>query len=73
MTGEVPARHQRRDQPAEGAADAVRAILAAVGRPIGPCDVLIAGQARARGLTLITHNTSEFARVDGLEIEDWEV
>jgi tRNA(fMet)-specific endonuclease VapC len=50
-----------------------RAVLATAVRPIGPCDVLIAGQAKARGLTLITHNTSEFGRVDGLEIEDWEV
>lgn len=51
----------------------IRAVLATKGRPIGPCDVLIAGQTKARGLTLITHNTSEFARVDGLEIEDWEI
>jgi tRNA(fMet)-specific endonuclease VapC len=32
---------------------------------------MIAGQARARGLTLITHNTKEFKRVPGLRIEDW--
>lgn len=51
----------------------IRAVLATAGRPIGPCDVLIAGQAKARGLTLITHNTLEFARVDGLKIEDWEI
>ena len=38
----------------------IRATLAATGQPIGSCDVLIAGQARARGLTLITHNTAEF-------------
>ncbi|MFZ4768532.1 MAG: type II toxin-antitoxin system VapC family toxin, partial [Roseimicrobium sp.] len=40
--------------------------------PIGPYDVLIAGQARARGLVLITRNTGEFARVPGLLMEDWE-
>ena len=51
----------------------VRAILAESGTPIGPYDVLIAGQAKARGLTLITHNTAEFSRVEGLRIEDWEV
>jgi tRNA(fMet)-specific endonuclease VapC len=34
--------------------------------------VLIAGQALARGLTLVTHNTGEFPRVPGLRIEDWE-
>ena len=50
----------------------IRAVLAAAGRPIGPCDVLIAGQARARQLTLITRNTAEFERVDGLDIENWE-
>jgi len=39
--------------------------------PIGPYDVLIAGQGRARGLTLVTNNLSELQRVDGLAIEDW--
>ena len=48
----------------------LRARLAAAGTPIG--DVLIAGQALARGLTLVTHNTGEFQRVPGLRIEDWE-
>lgn len=50
----------------------IRASLAALGTPIGPYDVLIAGQARARDLILITHNTDEFSRVEGLRIEDWE-
>jgi tRNA(fMet)-specific endonuclease VapC len=49
----------------------IRAILASRGRPIGPYDVLIAGQARARQLTLITRNTAEFARVPYLRVEDW--
>lgn len=49
----------------------VRAQLAADGRPIGPFDVLIAGQAIARNLTLVTHNTEEFDRVEGLVLEDW--
>ena len=52
-------------------AGAVRAGLERSGRPIGPYDVLIAGQARARGLVLITANVREFARVDGLDCEDW--
>lgn len=51
----------------------IRAALAARGAPIGPYDVLIAGQAMARGLILITHNTAEFGRVAGLQFEDWEV
>ena len=50
----------------------IRAHLASKGTPIGPYDVLIAGQARARELTLITHNTSEFQRVPGLKVEDWK-
>lgn len=49
----------------------IRADLARLGTPIGPYDVLIAGQAKARGLTLVTNNTGEFTRVAGLRIEDW--
>ncbi len=51
----------------------IRALLTKRGRPIGPYDVLIAGQARARRLTLVTHNVKEFARVPGLRVEDWEL
>ncbi len=50
----------------------IRALLVSRGTPIGPYDVLIAGQARARRLTLVTRNTSEFARVPDLRLEDWE-
>jgi len=50
----------------------IRAGLAAQGTPIGPYDVLIAGQALARNLTLVTHNIAEFRRVPGLNIVDWE-
>jgi tRNA(fMet)-specific endonuclease VapC len=50
----------------------IRAALAAAGTPIGPYDVLIAGQALARGLTLLTHNMREFKRVEGLKLEDWQ-
>lgn len=50
----------------------IRAHLAAAGAPIGPYDALIAAQALARGLVLVTHNTREFARVPGLGVEDWE-
>lgn len=49
----------------------IRAALAARGTPIGPYDVLIAGQARARDLALVTANIGEFQRVDGLRVEDW--
>lgn len=50
----------------------LRARLALAGTPIGPYDVLIAGQAVARGLSLVTHNQAEFQRVTELHIEDWE-
>jgi tRNA(fMet)-specific endonuclease VapC len=50
----------------------VRAELAEQGTPIGPYDVLIAGQAAERGLVLITRNGREFSRVSGLRCEDWE-
>ena len=53
-------------------AGAIRAALGALGSTIGPFDVLIAGQARARNLTLVSHNTREFGRVPGLLVEDWE-
>jgi tRNA(fMet)-specific endonuclease VapC len=53
-------------------AGVIRAELAARGTPIGPYDLLIAGQALSRGLTLVTHNTREYSRVSGLRIEDWE-
>jgi len=58
----------------EDARDAgeIRAGLALQGTPIGGYDVLIAGQARARGLTLVTRNMREFLRVPGLAAENWE-
>ena len=51
---------------------ALRARLAAAGRPIGPNDLLIAATALAHDLTLVTHNLREFSRIAGLKIEDWE-
>lgn len=51
----------------------IRHTLRRLGTPIGPYDTLIAGQALARGLTLVTRNTREFGRVEGLRVEDWEV
>ncbi len=53
------------------AAGSVRATLEADGRPIGAYDYLIAGQALARQLTLVTANVSEFSRVKGLSWQDW--
>jgi tRNA(fMet)-specific endonuclease VapC len=49
----------------------IRAGLYRTGQPIGPYDMMIAGQARASGLKLITNNVKEFTRVPGLLLEDW--
>lgn len=50
----------------------IRARLEAQGTPIGPNDLMIAAIALAHQLTLVTHNTREFGRITGLNIEDWE-
>ncbi len=60
------------DDDARAAGD-VRAELEAAGTPIGAYDVLLAGQARRRGATLVTSNVSEFGRVAGLKWENWAV
>ena len=49
----------------------MRTTLERIGKPIGAYDVLIAGQALARKLTLVTANAKEFGRVKGLVWEDW--
>ena len=59
------------DEDDARAAGTVRAELETVGRPVGAYDVLLAAQARRRGATLVTSNTKEFARVQGLKWEDW--
>lgn len=53
------------------AAAGVRTDLETRGLPIGPFDVLIAGTALAQHATLVTRNTREFGRVDGLTVENW--
>lgn len=49
----------------------VRAKLERAGTPIGPLDTLIASQAIARKLTLVSNNEREFRRVAGLSIVNW--
>ena len=56
--------------------DAVKAIpirqeLRRRGQSIGIWDLLIAGQAANRGWTVVSANLREFARIDGLPVEDW--
>ena len=49
----------------------IRAELEKKGIPIGPIDTLIAGYAKANSGILVTRNTKEFERVEGLQIENW--
>lgn len=49
----------------------IRADLERRGEPIGPFDMLLAAHALSEGLIFVTHNTSEFQRVKGLQLEDW--
>jgi len=51
----------------------IRAALYSIGRPIGPYDMMIAGQARASGFILVTNNIKEFERVPGLQLENWRI
>lgn len=61
------------DFDAEAAAHAadIRAVLERSGQAIGGYDLLIAGHARSRGLTVVTGNLREFTRLEGLRCEDW--
>src|SRR5262249_23230399 len=49
----------------------LRHSLEIAGATIGPYDLQIAAIALLHGLTLVTNNLSEFARVSGLVAEDW--
>jgi tRNA(fMet)-specific endonuclease VapC len=53
------------------AAASIRAALSRQGQTIGPLDGLIAGQALARGWTLVTANRREFDSIEGLNVIDW--
>ena len=49
----------------------IRAGVQALGQPIGNNDVWLAAHARAEGWILVTSNEREFARVEGLRMENW--
>jgi len=51
----------------------IDARLSDAGMRIGPFDTLIAAQAINRRLTLVTHNSHEFSRIEALALEDWEL
>jgi len=50
----------------------IRCELVQKGQLIGHYDTLIAAHARSLNSIMITHNTREFGRVNGLLVEDWE-
>ncbi len=50
----------------------LRSDLKLRGKLIGPYDMLIAAQALARDLVLVTNNTDEFSRIPRLKLEDWK-
>jgi len=45
--------------------------LRKVGKGIGDADTIISAQCLVNSYTLITHNTSDFERVEGLKLMDW--
>ena len=49
----------------------IRTKLEIDGQPIGPNDLFIAATAVANNAVLVTGNTREFVRVEGLDIENW--
>jgi len=49
----------------------IRTDLEKKGQIIGANDLLIASHALSLGAILVTNNTREFARVEGLVLEDW--
>lgn len=51
----------------------IRSVLKLQGKMIGPYDVLIAGCALQRHLTLVTSNTGEFERIKELVIQNWRI
>ena len=59
------------DESAAAEYGRIRACLQKRGCSIGLMDMLIASHAKSAGLILVTNNTGEFKRVDGLDLEDW--
>jgi tRNA(fMet)-specific endonuclease VapC len=59
------------DDEAARSAARIRFDLESRGLTIGPQDLLIAGTALSRNAVLVTNNTREFSRVEGLRLVDW--
>jgi tRNA(fMet)-specific endonuclease VapC len=59
------------DEKAAHAYGDIRATLEKAGTPIGSMDMLIAAHAVSLGISLVTNNQREFARISKLTIIDW--
>jgi tRNA(fMet)-specific endonuclease VapC len=59
------------EAPTDALYGELRAQLERTGRPIGANDLLIAAHALALAHTVVTDNEREFARIDGLQVENW--
>lgn len=70
LTRQIPVRYQTNRTLCEHYAQQFTRLKLA-GTPIGSNDLWIACHALAETATLVTHNTKEFQRIEGLDIEDW--
>ena len=59
------------DRPAAEAYGRLRAELERTGRPLPDADLMIAAIGLARQLVVVTGNVKHFARVQGLQVENW--
>lgn len=59
------------DEKAVSAYGPARAGLEKAGKPIGPLDTQIGAHALSLDIILVTNNTAEFRRINGLTIENW--
>ena len=59
------------DEAAVWAYGTLRSELERQGKQIGALDTMIAAHALSQQATLVTNNTSEFARIPGLRLDNW--
>jgi tRNA(fMet)-specific endonuclease VapC len=69
--GVIHSRDRERNRAAAVEYGQLRPLVEAGKNPIGPVDLLLAAQAKSRGLILVTNNEREFKRVEGLRVENW--
>lgn len=59
------------DQSAASVYGAIRTVLERAGTPIGPLDTQIGAHALSLHTVLVTNNTKEFQRIQGLKVVNW--